>query len=83
MDVQHAFGQIKSAFPTVHEWRGEHVLSFAERNGVILVERKKDGRFYYVLIAEGTSRLIHMSDQSRFKRLKTVGDSFQPSLAYD
>jgi hypothetical protein len=40
---------------------------------------EKDSRFFYWLIWEGQSKLIHASLTSRFKSLRTIGESI-PSL---
>ena len=83
MNAIEAFDQLKSSFPKTMEWRGLHLFSYVEKNGVLLLERKKDGRFYYVIFFDRTSECIHSSLESRFKRLKTVGETLTPSRHYD
>ena len=80
MNALEAFDQLKNCFPKAIDWRGEHLLNYAERNGVWLIERKKQGCFFYLISTSDGFQCIHTSMESRFKRLRTVGDSFTPSV---
>lgn len=35
MDVLEAFEQLKTSFPRQLEWRGEHLLNYAAKNGAV------------------------------------------------
>jgi hypothetical protein len=81
MDMLAAFEQIKSAFPTPVQFQGT-ILRQACRNGVTIVEVKRHGRYFYCLMWEGNAKIVHASAESKFTGLKTVGNSFRPSDAY-
>lgn len=76
MDLDAAFSHLRTAFPKVADFQGTH-FKFAERDGVVLIEKKRAERFFYWLIWEGNHKLVHASQDSKFRTMQTIGDSFK------
>lgn len=75
MDLDAAFSQLRTAFPKVADFQGTHFV-FAERDGVVLIEKKRLDRYFYWLIWEGNHKLVHASQVSKLRPMRTIGDSF-------
>ena len=75
MDLAVAFAHLRTAFPKVADFQGTH-FKFAERAGVVLIEKKRQEKFFYWLIWEGQSQLVHHSQESKLRPMRTIGDSF-------
>jgi len=74
-----AFGQVKKVFPAVVEWDGIH-YRYAANNGVVIIEIRKREKFFYWLHFDQACELVHTASESKFRRMKTVGECFSPSL---
>lgn len=82
-DVTNAFGKLTGAFPTLASFQGLH-FKYAVRDGVVLIESKRDGRYFYWILIEEKFLLIHASMQSKLKRMQTITNAtFMPSRPYD
>lgn len=75
MTTEDALASLAGIFPIRAEFQGVH-FRYAERNGSVIIEIKRSGRFFYWLLAEGRFRLVHASMESKFVRMNTVGQAF-------
>lgn len=82
VSLDSAFARLKTAFPVIAQFQGTHFV-FAERDGVWLIERKKHDRYFYWLLWEGKAKLVHAAMNSKLAPLRTIGDSFSVSAAYN
>ncbi len=84
MLIADAFALVSHAFPQVARFEGKH-FQYAEKNGVVLIERKRtireETRYYYWLLVGGRFRLIHRSQNSKLSPMRTIGDSLSPGEA--
>lgn len=82
-EVDSAFQSLAGAFPLLARFHGLH-FKYAVKNGIVLIEIRRDGRFYYWLLIGERFRLIHSSDNSKLRKMKTVTHStFTPTGQYD
>lgn len=82
-EVTEAFGKLSGAFPTLASFQGLH-FKYAVKDGVVLVESKRDGRYFYWILIDEKFLLIHASLQSKLKRMETITNAtFIPSRPYD
>jgi hypothetical protein len=82
-DVTVAFEKLTGAFPTLATFQGLH-FKYAVKDGVVLIESKRDGRYFYWILVDEKFLLIHASLQSKLKRMETITNaSFIPSRPYD
>ena len=81
--VTEAFAALAGAFPTLASFQGLH-FKYAVKNGVVLIESKRDGRYFYWILVGEEFRLIHASMQSKLKRMQTITHAIlTPSRPYD
>jgi len=78
MTIDEAFGKIKREFPESAMFQGMH-FKYACRDGVVFIERKLAGRFFYWLTIDDRFKLVGASERSKLSPLKTIGDCFRPS----
>jgi hypothetical protein len=82
-EVAVAFAKLGGAFPTLANFQGLH-FKYAVRDGVVLIESKRDGRYFYWILVGEKFLLIHASMQSKLKRMHTITNAtFIPSKPYD
>lgn len=82
-EVTETFGKLNGAFPTLASFQGLH-FKYAVKDSVVLIESKRDGRYFYWILVGETFRLIHASMQSKLKRMQTITSAtFTPSRPYD
>ena len=82
-DVAVAFAKLGGAFPTLANFQGLH-FKYAVRDGVVLIESKRDGRYFYWMLVGDKFLLIHASLQSKLKRMQTITNAtFTPSTSYN
>ncbi len=82
-EVTEAFGKLAGAFPTLATFQGLH-FKYAVRDGTVLIESKRDGRYFYWILIGEKFLLIHASLQSKLKRMETITSAtFVPSRSYD
>ena len=82
-EVTEAFGKLGGSFPTLANFQGLH-FKYAVRDGVVMIESKRDGRYFYWILVGEKFLLIHASLQSKLKRMETISSAtFIPSRPYD
>lgn len=82
-EVTEAFAKLSGSFPTLANFQGLH-FKYAVRDGVVLIESKRDGRYFYWILIGEKFLLIHASLQSKLKRMETITNAtFIPSRPYD
>lgn len=82
-EVTDAFAKLSGSFPTLASFQGLH-FKYAVRDGVVLIESKRDGRYFYWILVGEKFLLIHASMQSKLKRMQTITNAtFIPSKPYD
>ena len=82
-EVTEVFAKLSGAFPTLASFQGLH-FKYAVRDGVVLIESKRDGRYFYWILIDEKFLLIHASLQSKLKRMETITNAtFIPSRPYD
>lgn len=82
-DVTVMFAKLSGAFPALANFQGLH-FKYAVRDGVVLIESKRDGRYFYWILVGEKFLLIHASLQSKLKRMQTISSAtFIPSRPYD
>lgn len=81
-DVTAAFGKLTGAFPELASFQGLH-FKYAVRDGIVLIESKRDSRYFYWILVGGRFLLIHASVHSKLRRMQTITDkTFTPSTPY-
>jgi len=82
-EINSAFQNLSGAFPLLARYQGLH-FKYAVKNGVILIETRRGGRYYYWLLVGERFRLIHSAEHSKWRKMKTVTHStFTPTAQYD
>ena len=81
MTIDEAFGQLKGVFAIMAQFQGGH-FKYAAKNGVVMLEIKRNGRFYYWLLIDGRFVLVHASLESRLRSMRTVTDCLDPKAEY-
>jgi hypothetical protein len=73
--VPTVLGKLRPAFPKLAAFQGVH-FKYAWHEGVWLIEIKFFGKYFYWLLQDGEAKLINASQESRLRRMQTIGDSF-------
>lgn len=84
--IDEAFGNLRHSFPTTAEFQGVHfayAVNETAGGASVLLEIRKRGRNYYWLLVDNRFKLVGASALSRFKRMKTVGETFSPGACHD
>ena len=82
MNVDEAFGNLKGSFPCEAVFQGMH-FQYAVKGGVVLVEVKRQEKFFYWLLVGDRFKLVHAANRSKFRKLWTIDTHlFTPSDAY-
>ena len=82
-EVTEAFAKLSGSFPTLANFQGLH-FKYVVRDGTVLIESKRDGRYFYWILIGEKFLLIHASLQSKLKRMETITNAtFIPSRPYD
>lgn len=74
-----AFAKLSGSFPSLASLQGNVHFKYAVRNGVILIETKRDGRYWYWILVGEEFLLIGAFATGKLKRMKTITDeTFTP-----
>lgn len=80
--IDDAFAQLTGTFATLAEFQGGH-FKYAVKNGSVLIEVRRNGRYYYWLLVENRFLLVGASLESKLAPLRTIGQSLKPAFVPD
>lgn len=78
--VGEAFAKLSGSFPSLASPRlGAVHFKYAVREGSVLIETKRDGKYWYWLLVGEEFVPIHVTTNSKLKRMKTITEeTFTP-----
>lgn len=82
-EIDEAFHHLSGAFTHLAEFQGLH-FKYAVKDGAMLIEQRRAGRYFYWLLVGDRFKLVHASLASRFKRMAPITNStFTPDHTYN
>jgi hypothetical protein len=83
--VTEAFEALFGVFPNIANFQGLHFKYAANsKKGALLIETKRDSRYFYWLLVGERFFVVHASLQSKLKRMEPISEkTLVPSRPYE